>query len=160
MSQPVVEYIVDDIVSVLGTITTVNGYHQDLLPDRPSPSLGNRLQDCTALVYLGQRTSEDERPQQYSQYLQIVTVRIHVAESEQSDVPIDQRLNLAASDVERALCETEAGRQRDGWAIDTWPDSATFLPSTIGSNEGDIEVDFVVQYRTTFGNPYESPHRS
>jgi hypothetical protein len=149
-----------DVVDTLKQVTRNGGANQDLDVERPTPALGNRLRDNLTLVYIGQRIKEEERPQQYAQYRQIISVLYHAIESESSSVPIDQRLNNAAADIENAICESEEIRRRDGWAIDTIPGDVTPLNSAVGANEGTIVIDFEVQYRTTFGDPFTSPHRS
>jgi hypothetical protein len=157
MSKPVIESIVEDVLGVLRGVTVVSGYNQDLLPDRPNPTLGNRMQDGAAIVYLGERTAEDSRPQQYAQWEQIVSIVFNVIESDASDMPIDQRLNLIVSDAEKALM---IDPKRSRWAIDTWSQSVRFEPTSAGATEGQAILDFVVQYRTNWGDPYTSPHRS
>lgn len=159
LGEPIIEYVIADVVSVLQGVTRSKGYHQDLEVSRPAPAQGKAFIDGCAIVYLGDRVQEHDAPQQYEQWLQIVSVYFHVIEAEGSTTPIDTRLNRIVGDACRALTENASIRQRNGFAIDTWPKQITFEPTAMGANEGGATLDLIVQYRHTFGNPFDTPHK-
>jgi hypothetical protein len=156
---PVVERIVQDVVDTLGRVRVSGGFNVDLFVERPKPG-GTNWRDGTTVVYLGARvpTEDGERPQQYEQWYQTVVVVFCAVETDLTK-DLDTKLSTATADIHQALCASAALRRRDDWAITTVPGDVIPLERDLNSNEAKVLLEFTVQYRHNWGDPYACPFR-
>ena len=157
---PVVERIVQDVVATLQGVSITNGFNVDLDVERPMPR-GTNWTGGKTVVYLGARvpTEDGDRPQQYDEWFQTVIVVYHGVETD-LDKPVDAKLILATADIYQALCSTKESRRRDNWAITTIAGDVVPLERDADSNEATIMMEFTVQYRTAWGDPFTCPYRN
>ena len=157
---PVVERIVQDVVETLKGVSIANGFQTDLDVERPMPR-GTNWTNGKTVVYQGAktRTEDGDRPQQYEQWFQTIVVVYHAVETD-LDKPVDARLLTAEADIHQALCGTAALRRRDNWAITTIPGDTVPLERDFDSNEAKVLLEFTVQFRHQWGDPYACPYRN
>lgn len=153
---PVLERIVQNIVEALENVSTAAAADRSLTVERPKPSLGNRSRDALAVVTMSnpKLVGDPEGGAAYlmAEWLQPFGIILTVVESEQSDVSIDERLNVLRSDVEKALL---ADPHRGGLAIDTLLGDAFYPePESLNANVGEVWVLITVHYRTRYDDPY------
>lgn len=147
---PVIELITQNVVDTLAGVRVASGYHVDLIAERRVRS-GNRERDGLAVVLQGDPEKVDDAPEGRVAWRQRYAVVCYVVESETSTRPIDQRINLTRSDVEKALM---VDFTRGGNAYDTVIQEPELFDDPEGRWDG-VVVYFDVLYRTTHDDPYE-----
>jgi hypothetical protein len=149
---PVVERITQNIVAALKEITTANGYTRDVRRVERVRAVPENPEDMSILVYRDDPEPYPEKlPYEKSGYTQQYSIVFFVAESERSDVPIDQRLALFEADIIKALMKDP---RRGGLTfIDSRHVGTALLPEPLGGCcGGTVYLD--VPYRTPRNDPY------
>lgn len=155
MSDPISERIVQDVVKTLKGVRRSRNYSVDLEVVRPNRSAGDVPDAHLAVVFVEDdtRLPSEVEWQEAAHWTMTVAVEVHVYESESSSIPIDQRINTARADIEKALM---ADPFRDGLALDTRIESPTYWEPIEGDMAG-VTVRVAIDYRTSITDPYSTP---
>jgi len=155
MSEPIVEQIAVDLVTVLETVTTANGYHYSLA-DVKRPTAGNDDGPGHLVAVLTQDDPDEDEELSHpgnpaaDAWEQPFEVEIFVSTSEDAAEAIDTVLNRLAADCAKAIM---ADPQRSELALDT----RMLPPRYYRSIDGGYEIVTVrpaVRYRTDEDDPY------
>jgi hypothetical protein len=158
--DPVIERIAQDLLDTLEGITTAAGYRYTLIAERAKPNLGNRRRDGLAVLVQGdaKRINEDDDSPtgrgpayDHDEWWAAFAVVLTAMETEASTDPIDKRMNVMRSDVEKALAVDPT---RGGLAILT--EMGDPMPVDAPPNVNGVEwaIPLTVYYRTLAGDPY------
>lgn len=152
MSYPICEQVAQLVLAAMETIKVSGGYGTNAIVERKLRY--NRERD--GLIVLHQldptRRGDPEQLQMHHEWDFPFVAICYVVEPEGSLTPIDRRINIVRSDVEKAIM-TAFGQ--------TAPTSITYArmgdPATIDDPEGrwfGVAVPFTMYYRTLFNDPY------
>lgn len=153
MSTPRVELIMQNIATTLATVTTANGYNQDLTVTRPTMA-GAKVSQATdsAQLTLNEVAPNESSPDGKQDWDADVSVLCKKVIADSSTDNIDSLLQTIASDVIKVLC---VDRSRNSLAIRTYIDGATHNRDAAGASES-ITVNVRVWYRTDDDNPFSA----
>jgi hypothetical protein len=160
MADPIIEKIAQDVLAIIQTATITNGYNANYTVERRNQRADaekdnhviihqmyvDSLQDNAGDDVVGGRT-----------YRQTFWLHTYVVESEGSSTPIDNRINIARSDIEKVMLSDpqfldSARLTPSGTVIDT-----RIMPPETWDDpryEG-ITVVVEVQYRTAYEDPFK-----
>jgi hypothetical protein len=161
MSLPVVDRIARVIESRIDGVTIANGYSQTLVAARQTKA--GEVTPADGTVIIVQMDASDEpllengNPPMVT-WRQQFAINIYVRPSDADSTPIDALVNLAVSDVIRAVCTPAAWYQfadSDGYtAINAeWGSKQNFNAEN-GTLEG-ATLPLTVEYRTSETDPTE-----
>lgn len=108
MPEPIVDQIVEQMKTVLETITTANGYWQDVTVERPKVD-GNDPKNNMLVVHPLGKTRLDEfnppmfEPGHMIRWSLSVVIEGIIQEAKDSGTTIDTRVHRLISDIEKAL---------------------------------------------------------
>lgn len=162
MANPINEKIALAVLARMQSITTANSYDFDAVPVRYTPTIakrGPRYQDHLLVLYEGEETIEPDPPQQDEQKIKAFRADYYIVESESSSTAIDQRLNIGAANIEKAITadtasvHTGPARQWDELASNTFMNGQTRFDPGEGGSQG-ISIFFNVQYRHDEDDPF------
>lgn len=154
MKYPTIELITRNVLTTLQAVRRP-AYNVDLLPTRKIKR-GVVPDDMTCFVV--QESPDKVGDDGESEALGLIGFRQHytfetwIINSENSEQPIDERINLARSDIEKALM---ADPTRGGLAIDTTIETPELFDDVKGAFAG-IRVRASVYYRTLIDDPYSN----
>lgn len=151
-AKPIRTRIVDDVVETLAQVTTAAAYGGNLIVERPTP-LGNRLRDNLVLVVGGNPQRVEDEAQNFIGWTMPVHCVYSARESESSETSIDERLDIAAADIEKALTQDDSNT-RGGLAIDTEIGDVDFGNADLSGMSGQVVVTVMVYFRHLYGDPY------
>jgi len=156
MSVPVIEAIAADILSVVNTVTTANGYNQNLAGTRPTSRewRDGRAQSDGTVIVVQQGSDEDEDASAagnvgMTAWYERFALVAYVIDSDTETTPMDTRTNQVRADLEKALTED---RTRGGRALDTIVRAPEFFDQGPGATGIVVVID--VRYRTDEDDPY------
>jgi hypothetical protein len=151
MSDPIVELIAKNLETSIDAITTVNGYHQNLVAYRPKRVDWADVppEDLFVLIQQAER-NRGEPPIQTDVWYQVFRLGCIVLDSDASTDPIDTRINTIAADIEKKLM---VDYTRGGYAQDT---SVEELIPDYGENGAITGFSLMVKvkYRIALGDPF------
>lgn len=155
---PVLERITRDIVDTLKGVKKLAGSYIDLIVERPSPVVGQRIRNGLCVVVQQSPAKVTENVSlQYSQWKQPYELYLFAIYSSSSPDPVDGILNRLLADATRALVRD---RTRGGLALWTEPKDPIFDIEEITANGGSVIAPFEVEYRTMRDDPFTSAHQS
>lgn len=151
MPEPIVEQIRQNLLTVLGGITTGNSY-QYTLNVQSAARHGNPATDLTCILEMGdeQIVDDDSGRGANLQDTQFQSFFVFVHVSTQSGVAYDQKCNRIVADVRKAVL---ADWSRGGLALWTRRQEASFFLEDTGK-VGGVRIDFLVNYRHRLNDPY------
>lgn len=153
-SKPIVCRIVDAFEARLKTITVANGYSLDLEVERIKQD-GQRIRDGVAFVGVGDAERIEDASVQGNEdgerirWRQPIIVIVYIRESVKDPVPIDERLNVVRSDIER--CIATADHTWGGLAERTLIQSPQIWYDVTPPA---YRLEFEVEYSTQYADPY------
>ena len=113
MSTPIVETIAGKLVDLVNAITTANGFNQDLTAVRPKRLHLETDINKDLTVIIEQEDADIEADSTtHIIWRQGFTLQALVIDSDDETDPIDTRLNMVRSDIEKKLMES------DNWKLD------------------------------------------
>lgn len=161
MAFPVIELITQNVETTLRTVRKSAGYNVDLQVEREMRH-GNPLRDNLAVITQQEssRVDQSSTPENRIAWMQRYYVECYVVEPEESVTPIDQRINVIRSDVEKVLMVDFRRGTNTGAIAGAVVDTYIRDPIPIIDEEGrwqGIIVVFDVHYRTTYETPFTVP---
>lgn len=151
-SIPVATAIRRDLIAALANVRTVGNYHCDLFPVDLNPA-GNTKTDGTVIVDRTGFSRPDDEAQGHSDRTHVFKLYVYVAQSQNSELAIPDKIEAVEADIEKALCQTDASSQRSANGMQTEvadglvyfdDDSALYC----------LELTVEVSTRTDFMNAY------
>jgi len=157
MPTPRVELIAQNIATTLATITTDNGYNQDVTVTRPAMNNANTVRGDDHLVLVFRDAERTENPPHgRMEWRQGFSVGIIKRLDGDDTTPIDQQFLTVAADVMKALrTDYKRGTDSGGNPLAIQTDMVGLAWDI--AEQGDINslsVDFIVQYRTDENDPF------
>lgn len=152
MSTPIKKSIKDNVVAALKTITTANGYEQDVASDlvfSRAPQRPNEVSSYPALwAFWEAEIGNNELLQSMTVKHAILTVGAWVGRVDDAE----DALEKLACDVEKVLM---VSRTRGGYALDTAFRDIDVMWHPEGMEpRGMAYLSFEIRYRHPVGNPY------
>jgi hypothetical protein len=151
--KPLRTRIVDDVVSTLQTVLAQTGYYDDLIVEKPSPANGNRVRDNLVVVVGGNQQRVEDEAQNFVGWDLAVHCIATCIQSESSTTGVDERLDIIAADIEKALTQ-DPSHTRGGLAIDTEAADFDFGEIDLAGSMGQVVVTVMVRMRYLYGDPY------
>jgi hypothetical protein len=156
-TNPIVEQIVQNVVTVIDAVTIANGYNQNLDAVRPTrQDLDDQgpASDGTVVVTHSDPEPDEEHsnagnPERQAWSLGL-TLIAYVIPSDADTTPIDTLINRVRADIEKAL---QVDPTRAGLAVWTRPAGSQKFIAEGGSATG-VAVFADVLYRTPIDDPY------
>jgi len=161
MSTPISEQIAAKLLTTVATVTTANGYNQDLSALRPTRYGGFSVKDKLALV---QQLEPVEDPDNSvsgnpgaKAWIHPFVIDVFAVPSEQAETAIDTQLNTMRADVEKALMNAlpPFGTDFDSLAYNAHIGDPEFLADEDGAFEF-VRIIVEIHYRTDETDPYQA----
>lgn len=151
--KPIRSRIVDDVVATLETVTSAAANYATLTVEKPNPAVGNRVRDNLVVVVGGNPQRVDDEAEMFVGWDMPVHCVATCIQSETSTIGVDERLDIIAADIEKAL--TQSGSEtRGGLAIDTEIADLDFGDADLTGMMGQVTVTVMVRMRYLYGDPY------
>ena len=156
-TNPIVEQIIQNVVTVVDGVTVANGYNQNLDAVRPLrldlDDVGPAVNGKVVVVHDDPAVDEEHsnagNPARQAWKL-MVTLIAYVLPSDDSATAIDTLINRVRADLEKAL---QVDPTRGGLAVWTMPAGSQKFVLEGGGVTG-VAVFADVLYRTPIGDPY------
>lgn len=147
------ESILDNIETVLDTITTANGYNNDIGLATRETTDWMRLQPKQIPAAIIQWTKDEREPRDVQGHYLIstltVVIRGVIAKVRASD-DMEQKVNEFSEDIEKALA---VDGTRGGHAMHTNPADAKMYNLPPESNRAVFDATFIIKYQYSSGSP-------
>lgn len=148
-SLPIIELIAVDLLAAVNAVTVANGYYQTLTAVRPKRGDDDDAitGDLTVLIAQGD-PEELEGAHGIRQLKQPFYIQVILIDSDDATTPIDTRINMVRSDIEKKLALDET---RGGWAFD----QRILTPESFnGEGFTGFALPVDISYRTAAGDPF------
>jgi hypothetical protein len=151
MATPIVEQIATNILALIQSITTDNGYNYTLSAVRPTKA-GQSIYHLSTVIEQAdpEEMGDNEKPNFTLEWHLPFRVFVVVQPEESDTTPLDTYCNLIRSDIEKA---SQIDYTRGGLAIDTRIRSPRFYQHP-NLAYWLCEVTLEVDYRTKLVDPY------
>ena len=150
MTEPLIERIALNLATTLATVTTANGYHQDVADViRPTRLADDGLVDRRVLLGQGEPSEAEDSSEAFKTWLQPFPAVLYVRPSEKDSTPVDTLVNRFRTDVEKAVMVDQT---RGGLALDTLVRAYENVLSEDGALGG-VVVHVEVLYRHRVEDP-------
>jgi len=151
MSVPIIEQIAVKIVDYVKEITVANGFNETLTAIRPKrlhlESDTNR--DKLVVIQQEEEAAVEEESTSTIIWLQPFAIQAIVLDSDDATDPIDTRLNIIRSDIEKKLMSDDC-RELEGMGTIFLDGATKFLDDAANSG---ISVDVIVRYEVLTNDP-------
>jgi hypothetical protein len=151
MSTPIIEYIALNIESTINAVTTANGFNYDLTALRPKRNdyKTSSPADLTVLIIQGAEEVIKQQDNATHRFRQEFDLQLICLESDDAETSIDTKMNKIVSDIRKKMLEDI---YRGNYAIDTQIAETDKFDN--GQGFTGVNIKFIVEYRTAYGNPY------
>jgi len=151
MSTPIIEQIAVKLVGYINAITEANGFNQDLTAIRPKRLHLESDINRDRLVVIQQEEVAEIEEESTSTVIwnQPFAIQAIIVDSDDETDPIDTRLNIVRSDIEKKLMSADC-RELDGLGLIFLSGATKFIDDAANSG---ISVDIIVQYQVLSNDP-------